>query len=146
MGCRLTSTEIAEGILARESLMQIRGIVRRGVADSAIFDSSDGVSVAARMSVAGVSWDKADKRPGSRIQGWSLLRELFSEAARVPMSGPGLFVFSTCAHFIRTIPTLPRDRNNQDDVDTEAEDHIGDETRYRIWKKASQVQEVKFFG
>jgi hypothetical protein len=27
---------------------------------------------------------------------------------------------------------LPRDEIDQDDVDTESEDHIGDETRYHI--------------
>ena len=45
---------------------------------------------------------------------------------------PGLFVFNTCDHFIRTMPTLPRDDRDLDDVDTDSEDHVADEVRYRV--------------
>jgi hypothetical protein len=48
------------------------------------------------------------------------------------MEDPGMFIFSNCTQFIRTVPVLPRDQKKTDDVDTEAEDHIGDETRYRV--------------
>ena len=39
---------------------------------------------------------------------------------------PGIFFFSTCIQCIRTIPTLPRDKQNPDDIDTKAEDHLLD--------------------
>ena len=48
------------------------------------------------------------------------------------MEAPGLFVFSTCRHLIRTLPVLPRDDTNADDVDTEAEDHAPDALRLRV--------------
>ena len=48
------------------------------------------------------------------------------------MEEPGIFVFDTCSEFIRTVPSLPRSARDPDDVDTDAEDHIGDESRYRI--------------
>jgi hypothetical protein len=51
---------------------------------------------------------------------------------RIPREEPGLFVFNTCTMFIDLVPILPRDEVDQDDVDTEAEDHIGDEVRYRV--------------
>jgi hypothetical protein len=41
-------------------------------------------------------------------------------------------VFSNCIHFIRTIPVLQRSERDADDIDTTAEDHAADETRYRI--------------
>ena len=44
----------------------------------------------------------------------------------------GVFVLARCAAFQRTVPVLPRDEANLDDVDTDAEDHVGDETRYRV--------------
>jgi hypothetical protein len=44
---------------------------------------------------------------------------------------PGLFISERCADTLRTLPVLPRDQKDPDDVDTEAEDHIGDEIRYR---------------
>jgi hypothetical protein len=49
-----------------------------------------------------------------------------------PMEEPGLFVFDTCRHFIRTLPMLPRSERDPEDVDTNAEDHIADEARYRL--------------
>jgi hypothetical protein len=48
------------------------------------------------------------------------------------MEEPGLFVFEHCRQWLRTVPTLPRDEKKPDDVDTDAEDHAGDMTRYRV--------------
>jgi len=36
--------------------------------------------------------------------------------------GPRLFVFNTCQQVIRTVPALPRDEIDMDDVDSVAED------------------------
>jgi hypothetical protein len=44
--------------------------------------------------------------------------------------GPMLVVFDTCRDFIRTVPVLQHDRMRLEDLDTAAEDHIADETRY----------------
>ena len=41
-----------------------------------------------------------------------------------------LYVFSTCRHFIRTIPSLVYSQVDVEDVDTDGEDHIYDECRY----------------
>ena len=49
---------------------------------------------------------------------------------------PGIFIFDECKYFIDLVPSLPRDEVDQDDVDTEAEDHMGDETRYFILDQA----------
>ena len=87
------------------------------------------------MTLAGVEWTAADKAPGSRKAGAERLRELLAGA--LPKSQdrreqPGLFIFATCRHFLRTVPVLPRDAKDPDDVDSSAEDHVYDETRYRI--------------
>ena len=51
----------------------------------------------------------------------------------VPREDPGLFIFKgRCEQFKRTVPVLPRDEKDLDDVDTDAEDHISDEARYVI--------------
>ena len=39
-------------------------------------------------------------------------------------------VFSSCRHFIRTIPNLVYDESDVEDIDTRQEDHIYDECRY----------------
>ncbi len=85
------------------------------------------------MANLGVSWIRADKRPGSRINGWELLRERLKNS--LSGEGPGLYVFNTCRQFIRTVPVLPRDEDKPDDADTEAEDHVADEVRYRVLAK-----------
>ena len=41
-----------------------------------------------------------------------------------------LYVFSTCKHFIRTVPNLVYSETDVEDVDTDGEDHIYDELRY----------------
>jgi hypothetical protein len=38
--------------------------------------------------------------------------------------------FSTCKSPIRSIPTLPRDPNDNEDADTKADDHDADAIRY----------------
>ena len=41
-----------------------------------------------------------------------------------------LYVFSTCRHFIRTVPALVYAQVDVEDVDTAGEDHIYDACRY----------------
>ena len=85
------------------------------------------------MEKIGVRWNRANMKSGSRINGWELLRERLKNS--VSREGPGLYVFDTCRQFIRTVPVLPRDSRQADDVDTQAEDHIADEVRYRVLQR-----------
>lgn len=142
-GLRLTDSEIARGILEREAqLPELRGrVVRAGPADSAIFDlhprEVNGfkmeVSVAKEFESHGVKFVPAQKGPGSRVQGWSRVRQMLKASMTEMMEDPGLFIFSTCRQFIRTVPVLPRDERNPEDVDSSAEDHCADEVRYRCF-------------
>ena len=45
-----------------------------------------------------------------------------------------LYVFTTCRHFIRTVPNLVYDETDVEDIDTDGEDHIYDELRYVCMK------------
>ncbi len=147
-GVKMLATEISEGILEREINMGYRTgktfRIKPGPADSSIYDTENGVCYATDMAnyvrvkgerMRGVQWTRANKKGGSRKTGWELMRTRFKDA--IPnehgmRERPGLFVFDNCDQFIRTVPTLPRDEKNLDDVDTDAEDHIGDETRYEV--------------
>lgn len=131
-GLRMLATEVAAGILKAEKEMGFAGRVRSGPADSAIFDTQNGVCIADDMARIGVRWEKADKGPGSRKNGWERMRKMLKASMTHPMEEPGLLVFDTCRQFIRTVPVLPRSERDQDDIDTDAEDHVGDEVRYRI--------------
>jgi len=143
-GLQLLASAVAQGIIAREVGMGIHHRVVPGPADGSIFDVQNGNSIAVDMAnnvrvngvqYRGTNWGRADKSPGSRIHGWQKVRT-YLEHAKVPETGvremPGVFVFNTCTACIDLVPVLPRDEKNPEDVDTEAEDHIGDEFRYRI--------------
>ena len=145
-GCRMSSFDIGTGIMARENDWGLAGRVLPGPADSSIFDVQDPTlpSVAAQMASAGVSWTWADKRPGTRKLGWQEIRDRLKAAATYPREHPGIFVLERCKHFIRTIPTLPRDRRDPDDLDTNAEDHIADEMRYRVREGNNLVRSGSF--
>ena len=147
-GCRMLAKDIALGIREREKGLGLApGLaVRPGPADSAIFDIENGNCLADDMAAAGIAWEKADKSPGSRKQGWQKLRAMLKVAAAPAgvRDAPGLYVFETCRHFIRTLPVLPRAERDPDDVDSAAEDHIGDETRYRIFTRRRGVTTSEF--
>lgn len=142
-GTRMLATEISKGIIERELQWGIHDRVKKGVADSSIFDDENDNCIERDMrktvridgvEYKGVPWNPADKRPGSRKQGWQLMREMFENTGRpdgLPREKPGMFIFNTCNQFLRTIPGLARDEKDPDDVDTAAEDHIADEARYR---------------
>ncbi len=133
-GLKLLAVDIAKGINEREATWRdaYEWHVEPGAADSSIYDTENGNCIADDMEAEGVTWLLADKSPGSRKNGWEGLRKYLKRARDNPREEPGMFVFSTCTDFIRIVPVLPRDAKLTDDVDTKAEDHIGDETRYRV--------------
>jgi len=139
VGLKMLAVEIARGIKERELEMGLT--VDPGPADSSIYDAENGVCIAADMAKMGVEWTKADKSPGSRANGWERMRKYLKASTQSPMEEPGLFVFDQCAQFIRTVPVLPRSEKKSDDVDTTAEDHAGDEARYRIMEQRVVAQE-----
>lgn len=98
----------------------------RGWADPAIWikEGSSGKSIADVAAAHGVYFDKANN---DRINGWAEFhnRLYFDEDNKAMF-----YVFSNCKGFIRTIPTLLYDENKVEDLDTEGEDHIADESRY----------------
>ena len=149
VGIKLSVEQIARGIAERETAMRIRDRVKAGPADSTIFFAEPGrKSQAAIMEADKVTFIEADKKPGSRSKGWDAMRTRFKAARPLlegkPMEEPGLFVFEHCTQFIRTVPTLPRDASDPDDVDTDAEDHIGDESRYRVTAPKREVKSTTF--
>jgi len=143
-GVRMLASNVGRGILEREQAMGIAGRVRPGPADTSIFSTEDGHSIADQMALAGVAWERADKRPGSRKAGWELMRDMLLNT--IEGERPGLYIFETCRHWIRTVPVLPRDKNDPDDVDTNAEDHIADETRYAITGPDKTAKKVRVHG
>ncbi len=155
-GKRMLAVDIAEGIIKRELMWGWRqgnnSRVHPGPADTSIYTVENGQSIAMDMSkpvrldgkmYKGVGWTEADKRPGSRKMGWEMIRKMFSNSKSkkgLPRENPGLYVIGDeNPQFMRTVLSLPRDEKDMDDVDTDAEDHIGDELRYRVRSSGTSV-------
>lgn len=123
-GLKMTADAVAQGIVLRE-----RGErVRYGVADPAIFIRDGGPSIGETMAVHGCAWRRADNK---RKAGWEQLRQRLTGADGIPM----LFFTDSCEDTIRTLPTLQHDDSDPEDLDTEAEDHAADETRYAVMSR-----------
>ena len=95
-----------------------------GIADPAIWDAETGESIADVAAKHQVYFNKGDNK---RIPGWMQVhyRLAFDEHGF-----PQMYVFSNCKAFIRTIPLLQYSDTKPEDLDTEGEDHVLDETRY----------------
>lgn len=145
-GCKALAVEVARRIVQFEAAVSWGRRVQPGPADSSIYAAENGVCIADDMARAGVRWQPADKSPGSRRSGWERMRGMLKASTEIPREHPGLFVFDTCRQFIRTVPVLPRDERNQDDIDTDAEDHVADEARYRCSAVRHTVQARKLTG
>ncbi|MBQ0834456.1 phage terminase large subunit [Marinobacter sp.] len=101
-----------------------------GVADDAIFNrtgSQEG-SIADEFRRCGVAFSKANK--GGRLGGWQKMRRLLADAGQPDV--PGLYVSRKCQVWWQTVPALPRDPRNPEDVDSTAADHAADACRYAL--------------
>ena len=80
------------------------------------------------------------KAMNARITGWALIDEhmVIQEDGR-----SRLHIMETCRDTIRTVPELPRDKNNPEDVDTKAEDHLADALRYGAYYLAGKKREER---
>ena len=100
-----------------------------GVADPAIWDGETGESIAQCAARHGIYFVKGDH---ARIPGWMQLhyRLAFDENGY-----PQMYVFKNCRAFIRTLPLLQYDGSMGEDLDSDGEDHIADETRYFLMSR-----------
>ena len=123
-GVKLEPGEVARRIKqieADDPNLRGKRIHRSG--DPAIWMSDGTESIGDLMSRERVHFDKGDH---ARISGKMQLHHRLAMSDGIPM----LYVFSTCKHFIRTVPALVYDETDVEDINTEGEDHIYDQCRY----------------
>jgi hypothetical protein len=153
VGVKLPAETVAQRILELEATEQKHPggdkAISYGVMDPAAFASDGGPSIAERFAKSGVLFRRADNaRVAGRgaMGGWDQLRSrLVGNAPRRDdgtidwsKGRPMIYFFSTCKDVIRTIPALQHDKSRADDVDTDAEDHAADETRYACMSRPYQ--------
>lgn len=109
-----------------------------GLADPSIWNGSanhndhEGKSVAQMFADDGVQWQPA---VNDRRAGLAMVHHMFGIADD---GLPRLQFFSSCISTIKTVPSLPYDKNRTDDVDTNADDHDYDTLRYGVMKFQSK--------
>jgi hypothetical protein len=135
----MTAEMVAIGIRDRER----NELIRYGCADPSIFIRDGGPSIAEAMAMRGCQWRRADNR---RKPGWEVIHQrLQGGADGVPM----LYFLECCDDTIRTLPVLQHDETDPEDLDTDAEDHAADETRYAVtsrpWVNKLRAQDTPQF-
>ena len=124
-GVKLAPDEVFQRIRELEdSHPWLRGKQIDGVADPAIWDASVGKSIAETAERRRIYFSPGDHK---RIPGWMQCHyRLRFDREGLPM----LYVYDSCAAFLRTIPQLVYDELRPEDLDTSGEDHVADEWRY----------------
>ncbi len=124
-----TGTEFGLEILA---LMKRRGWHPQNVwgwmdSGAKVSNGSSGPSPWEAMWQLGIQWDEADKSAGSRVAGWTEMRERL----RVRFDGkPSIFIRENCENLLRELPNAVADERKPDDIDTKQSDHALDALRY----------------
>ena len=128
---RVTADVFARQVMEKEH----NEYIRYGILDSSTWAKRGdaGPSIAETMIREGCKWRPSDRSPRSRVAGKLELHRLLTKD--LDTGQPKLKVFSNCTNLVRTMPMLPVDKNNPEDVDTHAEDHAYDALRYGVMSR-----------
>lgn len=118
-GLGLSDYQYAEGIKNRTPADEL---IQGTVTDSKPFQANGGQTIAEQMKRYGVPLQMGDVSPGSRVQGWQLLRSRLIGFDHIPR----IFFFRECKDTWRTLVGLQTDKHNPEDADTHGEDHAPD--------------------
>ena len=129
---RVTADVFARQVMEKEH----NEYVRYGILDSSTWArrGDAGPSIAETMIREGCKWRPSDRSPRSRVAGKLELHKLLTKDQDTGQ--PKLKIFSNCTNLVRTMPMLPVDKNNPEDVDTHAEDHAYDALRYGVMSRS----------
>lgn len=129
-GERKTAREVAQAILAMEDDHSIiDSNYELNKIDPATFATNGGPSIAEEMAKVGIWFKRADNRRVAGtgpIGGWDQVRKRLKGEEGRPM----IYFMDCCHHLLRTLPMIPTDPVNLDDVDSDSEDHAADALRY----------------
>ncbi|MFA5706410.1 MAG: phage terminase large subunit [Candidatus Neomarinimicrobiota bacterium] len=151
-GLRLTDSRIAEGIIAREEALGIKGRQITRLAGPDCFSKKPSYLTGGQgPSTAEVFADKkydlhlipGDPTRKTKIRQFrERLRYEVDEKGN-PRTMPMLVVYNTCEQFIRTIPNMVMSELDIEDVDTKGEDHIYDSACHVVQARPISLEELK---
>lgn len=130
-GERKTAAEVAQAILTAEigDHQIIENNYELNKIDPSTFATNGGPSIAEEMARQGIWFTRADNRrvSGKGAEGgWNQVRGRLKGDGDTPM----IFFMDCCQNLIRTLPMIPSDPVNLDDIDSDSEDHAADTLRY----------------
>jgi len=124
-----------------------------GEMDSAAFsDTGTGrPSRAKQMNEHGTLWYPVQKGSGSRVMRVHMMHKALSDNPREEIGRdgrhkPGLQIFNHCTELIRTLPTLPVDDRDPEDVDPESETHAFDSVTYGMTRRKRLFADMRVHG
>lgn len=107
-----------------------------GVLDSSMWHKRGerGPSLAEKMIRRGCRWRPSDRSAGSRVSGKNEIHRLLKVDEET--GKPYLRVFPNCKNLITYLPSIPLDKRNPEDVDTDyPHDHLYDALRYGVMSR-----------
>jgi hypothetical protein len=144
VGLRLQNKDIGRGIMERMARFEAQGVnFMTGPADPSIWKEDGGPSIYSQIMQGTGGRDLWEKADNSRVSGWQTMRDMLEpEGDR----GPKLLVMANCLDWLRTVPVAIRDERNWDDINTDTEDHILDDTRYACTWRRNVSEILKLTG
>ena len=126
---KVLASDLADKILEMEA---DDGTIQYGVLDSSLWHKrgDTGPSLAEQMIVRGCKWRPSDRSRGSRVAGKNELHRRLQVDEYT--NEPRLVIFNNCTNLISQLPSLPLDKKNSEDVDTNSMDHMYDALRYGV--------------
>jgi hypothetical protein len=124
VGSKEDATLVREKILSKQLIEHI--VCPTGYVDGGTMDRrGSGDTIFAQLGGKAMGWKPWPKGPGSRVNQKQMLHGLMKV-----VNGKSRFkIMECCHHAIRTLPAIPTDPKNPEDVDTHAEDHMYDMIR-----------------
>ena len=129
---KMLAHDLADTIL---DLEKEDGPITYGVLDSSCWHQRGqlGPSIAEAMIARGCRWRPSDRSKGARVAGKNEVHRRLQVDEYT--EEPRIVFFANCTNTIAQLPVLPLDRNNPEDVDTHAEDHLYDALRYGVMSR-----------
>jgi hypothetical protein len=169
-GCRKTAKVVGEMIKKYEMRQPWASQITQGPSDGSIwngtgtdktinddivegFNDLKDKSSTYGQTVRSSLFQAADKSKGSRAKGLALVKSYLYgahgeeiDSVVYPSEKAGLIFFETCRHCLRTLPVIPFDDKDPDDVDTKSEDHIYDTVRYAVLGRTPHFERLELTG
>lgn len=153
VGTKEPSTLVAQRIA--DSERADKRLIRYAVLDNACWGKQDTGAPSIAEEINRVLMDNGCMMFNPSVKG----REQGGEEIRLRLQGwedkdgkrhPGIKIFNTCFHLIRTLPEITHDKNQPEKYDTNGEDHSTDALCYaclsRPWKPTAQNKQGKRDG